>query len=90
MIGLVRRVYREPILPTGHISLATARQVEELLIGNGFRILERETWGLYLPLVSELGGQAGLGLERWLERRISGGRLDSLLWTQSWVAERGR
>ncbi len=90
VIGLVRRVYREPILPTGHISLLTARQVEELLIANGFRVLERETWGLYLPLVSELGGQAGLGLERWLERRISGGRLDGLLWTQSWVAERGR
>ena len=90
VIDLVRLVYREPILPTGHISLLTARQVEELLTGNGFRVLERQTWGLYLPLVSELGGQAGLSLERWLERRISGGRLDGLLWTQSWIAERAR
>jgi len=90
VIGLVRGVYREPILPTGHISLLTARQVEELLTANGFRVLERETFGLYLPFVSELGGRAGLGLERRLERRISGGRLDGLLWTQSWVAERVR
>jgi 2-polyprenyl-3-methyl-5-hydroxy-6-metoxy-1,4-benzoquinol methylase len=90
VIDLVRRVYREPILPTGHISLMTARQVEALLTGNGFRVLEHETWGLYLPLVSELGGRAGLSLERRLERRISGGRLDGLLWTQSWIAERAR
>ncbi len=88
VIDLVRRVYREPILPTGHISLLRARQVEELLTANGFRVLEHQTWGLYLPLVSELGGQAGLGLERLVERRISGGRLDGLLWTQFWVAER--
>jgi 2-polyprenyl-3-methyl-5-hydroxy-6-metoxy-1,4-benzoquinol methylase len=88
VIDLVRLVYREPILPTGHISLLTVRQVEELLTGNGFRVLECHTWGLYLPLVSELGGQAGLSLERWIERRISGGRLDGLLWTQSWIAER--
>lgn len=90
IIDLVRLVYREPILPTGHISLLTVRQVQELLTGHGFRVLERDTWGLYLPLVSELGGQAGLNLERLLERRISGGRLDGLLWTQSWIAERAR
>ena len=90
IIDLVRLVYREPILPTGHISLLTVRQVEDLLTSHGFRVLERHTWGLYLPLVSELGGQGGLNLERRLERRISRGRLDGLLWTQSWVAERAR
>jgi len=90
IIDLVRLVYREPILPTGHISLLTVRQVGELLTGTGFRVLERDTWGLYLPLVSELGGRAGLRLEMLLERRISRGRLDGLLWTQSWIAERVR
>ncbi len=90
IIDVVRRVYREPILPTGHISLLTVRQVRELLTANGFRVLEHDTWGLYLPLVSELGGQAGLSLERRLEGRISRGRLDGLLWTQSWIAERAR
>jgi 2-polyprenyl-3-methyl-5-hydroxy-6-metoxy-1,4-benzoquinol methylase len=90
IIDVVRRVYREPILPTGHISLLTVRQVQELLTANGFRVLEHDTWGLYLPLVSELGGQAGLSLERRLEARISRGWLDGLLWTQSWIAERAR
>jgi 2-polyprenyl-3-methyl-5-hydroxy-6-metoxy-1,4-benzoquinol methylase len=90
IIDLVRLVYREPILPTGHISLLTVRQVEELLTGNGFRALEHHTWGLYLPFVAEFGGRAGLSVERWLERRISGGRLDGLLWTQSWIAERAQ
>ena len=90
IIDVVRRVYREPILPTGHISLLTVRQVGDLLAGNGFRVLEHDTWGLYLPLVSELGGQAGLALERRIERRISRGRFDGLLWTQSWIAERVR
>jgi SAM-dependent methyltransferase len=90
IIDIVRRVYREPILPTGHISLLTVGQAGRLLTGNGFRVLERHTGGLYLPLVAELGGHAGLRLARRLERRISGGRLDALLWTQSWVAERPR
>jgi 2-polyprenyl-3-methyl-5-hydroxy-6-metoxy-1,4-benzoquinol methylase len=90
IIDLVRSVYKEPILPTGHVSLLTVRQVDELLTSNGFRVLEHHTSGLYLPLVSELGGQVGLDLERRLERRISRGRLDGLLWTQYWVAERAR
>jgi len=90
IIDLVRLVYKEPILPAGHISLLTVRQVQALLADNGFRVLESDTWGMYLPLISELGGQAGLSLEIRLERRISGGRLDGLLWTQSWIAERAR
>ena len=90
IIDIVRRVYREPVLPTGHISLLTVRQVQELLSANCLRVLERDTWGLYLPLVSELGGRAGLSLERRIERRIARGRLDGLLWTQSWIAERVR
>jgi 2-polyprenyl-3-methyl-5-hydroxy-6-metoxy-1,4-benzoquinol methylase len=88
IIDLVRLVYKEPILPPGHISLLTARQVRTLLADHGFRVLEHDTWGMYLPLVSELGGEAGLRLERRLESRISGGRLDGLLWTQCWIAER--
>lgn len=90
VIDVVRRIYREPILPSGHISLLTVRQVQELLTANDFRVLEHRTWGLYLPLVSELGGEAGLSFQRRLERFISGRRLDGMLWTQFWVAERGR
>lgn len=88
VIDLARRVYREPILPAGHISLLTARAVGRLLCANGFQVREHRTWGLYLPLVSELGGRYALDLERRVERRISGGRFDGLLWTQYWVAER--
>jgi len=87
-IDLARWVYREPILPTGHINLLTAGEVGQLLRASGLQVREHRTWGLYLPLVSELGGRAALELERRVERRISGGRFDGLLWTQYWVAER--
>lgn len=87
VIDLVRLIYREPILETGHINLLTARQAERQLEQAGFSIIEGFKSGLYLPLVAEFAGEWGLRLEQRLEARLRGTRLDWLLWTQYYVAQ---
>lgn len=87
IIELVRLVYREPILETGHINLMTTRAVTAQLERPGFRILEQFKSGLYLPLIAEFTGNTGLRLEQWLESKMHRGPLDWLLWTQYFVAE---
>ncbi|HKJ36344.1 MAG TPA: class I SAM-dependent methyltransferase [Solirubrobacterales bacterium] len=90
IIELVRAIYREPVLPTGHISLLDRGEMGAMLGAAGFSVRESAIGGLYLPVVAELGGGRALGLERRLERRLvrRGGRLAALLWTQYWVAEK--
>jgi 2-polyprenyl-3-methyl-5-hydroxy-6-metoxy-1,4-benzoquinol methylase len=85
VIGLVRLIYREPILPTGHVNLLTEAEARTQMEAAGFRIVEAWKTGVYVPLLAELAGQTGLRLEKWLERRIAGGRLDWLLWTQYYL-----
>jgi SAM-dependent methyltransferase len=86
VIQLVRRVYREPILETGHINLMTARIVQRQLREAGFEVRERHQSGMYLPLAAEFGGASALRLEQWLERRLRGSIGAGLLWTQYYVA----
>ena len=86
VIALVRRVYQEPILPTGHVNLLTAPEARRKLDRAGFQVLDSSTSGVYLPVVAELAGRAALRLEQWLERRLAGGRLDGLLWIQYHLA----
>ena len=87
IIDLVRLIYREPILETGHINLMVTSEVMEQLKRPGFRIAERFKSGVYLPLVAEFAGNLGLRLERWLEPKLREGPWDWLLWTQYFVAE---
>lgn len=86
IIQLVRWIYREPILETGHINLMTSREVERQLVGAGFRISARNKSGLYLPVIAEFSGQYGLKLEQWLEKHLRGGAADGLLWVQYYIA----
>jgi SAM-dependent methyltransferase len=88
VVDVVRRIYREPILPTGHISLMSAAEARRRLAAAGFSVERSWATGVYLPLVAELTGEAGLRLEQRLERRLAGGRLNGLLWTQYHVAVR--
>lgn len=87
IIDLVRLIYREPILDTGHLNLMTDEQVTAQLEGCGFRIRERFKSGMYVPLVAEFMGRPGLNLEQWLESKLRDGPLDWLLWTQYYIAE---
>jgi 2-polyprenyl-3-methyl-5-hydroxy-6-metoxy-1,4-benzoquinol methylase len=86
IIQLVRMIYREPILETGHINLMTAGETERQLTSAGLRIMERHKSGMYIPLIAEFTGKTGLKLEQWLERTLLGGPAEWLLWTQYYIA----
>ena len=86
IIDLVRRIYREPILETGHINLMTRAQVAAALDTAGFAVERSAVMGMYVPLLSEFGGQAAARLAQWLEGVLRGGPLQGLLWTQCVVA----
>lgn len=86
VIQLVRLIYGEAILDSGHINLMTETEVTKQLHNAGFTIEERYKTGLYLPLIAEFARNKGLQLEQNLEQRLRGGSLDWLLWTQYFVS----
>ncbi len=88
IIDLVRLIYQEPILETGHINLMTSKQVIKQIKLAGFHIQESFKTGVYLPLIAELTGNWGLNLERWLEKKLRNSFFDWLLWTQYYIAQK--
>lgn len=88
IISVVRAVYGEEILETGHISLLSEKQITTELKAVGFSIKERFKSGIYLPLVAEFLGKPALRLEQWLETHLRDGPLDRLLWVQFYVAQK--
>lgn len=87
VIDLVRLIYQEPILETGHVNLMTAKQVKLQLEQAGFHIQQSYKSGMYIPLVAEFLGGLGLKMEQWLESKLLGGPIDGLLWTQYYIAK---
>ena len=87
IIQLVRLIYQEPILYSGHINLMTETQVIKQLEAAGFRIVEHHKSGMYLPMIAEFTGVHGLRLEQFLEKFIHKGPFDWLLWTQYYIAK---
>lgn len=87
VIDLVRMIYREPVLETGHINLMTHAEASRQIERAGFKIIERHRSGVYLPLFAEFAGEWALRVEQWLEPRLCHGSFDWLLWTQYFVAE---
>jgi 2-polyprenyl-3-methyl-5-hydroxy-6-metoxy-1,4-benzoquinol methylase len=85
LIGLTRLVYREPVLELGHINLLSERECLEQINGASLTIVERHKAGLYLPLIAEFMGGAGLAFEKWLESRVMASSFDFALWTQYYV-----
>jgi SAM-dependent methyltransferase len=86
IIDLVRRIYKEPILETGHINLMTKHNVRDQLEEAGFTILETHTSGVYIPGIAESLGSRALDFEQMLERRFRKTRFEGLLWTQYAIA----
>jgi len=86
ILQLVRSVYREAVLPTGHINLLTGAEVRSQLSAAGLAVRAEDLSGLYLPLVAEFGGRTGLRATQWLAHHLSTSRLRGLLWTQYFVA----
>lgn len=86
VIDVVRRIYGEPILETGHINLMTAATVQRQLREAGFKIEHQDRTGMYLPVLAEFGGVATLRFENWLEKKIRTSFASGLLWTQYYIA----
>src|SRR5258708_9819274 len=87
VIGIVRRIYQEPVFETGHINLQTERALKTALTANGLTIREQFKSGLYIPLLAEFGGGYGLRIARWIENRIRRGPLSFALWTQYYLVQ---
>lgn len=86
IIDIVRWIYKEPILETGHINLMTKSMVRSQLGEAGFTILESHTSGVYIPGLAELLGHRALRLEQSLEPRWRKTQFEGLLWTQYAIA----
>jgi SAM-dependent methyltransferase len=86
IIEVVRLIYKEPVLKTGHINLMTAAEMTRQLTGVGFSIDASHKSGVYIPLLAEFAGETALRIEQWFERHLYGGRFDGLLWTQYYIA----
>ncbi len=88
LITLARWVYGESVQPTGHINLLTKEQLEEQFTAAGLRVVRREVYGCYLPLVAEFGNVVGA---RWLANREASfaySRCAWMLWTQAYILKR--
>lgn len=88
VIDVVRVIYAEPILETGHINLLTECEARAQLDDAGFRIEASHKSGVYLPVVAEALGETALRLEQRLEARLRGTRWDGLLWVQYYLARK--
>lgn len=86
LIPIVRMLYREPVLPTGHINLMSQRRVIDLLVQNKLRIVGQHVLGLYIPLLAEFGGQRAVNVCKFLEKWMAKIGVSWPLWTQIYVA----
>ena len=90
IIQLVRLIYREPVIPTGHINLVTQSELLRQVSAAGLVVETSWKCGFYLPLVAELGGNAGSRFLQWCEKKLRGSSLSWLLWTQCYLLRPGR
>ena len=86
IIDLVRLIYSEPILETGHINLMTEATVRKQLHKAGFRIEQHYKTGMYIPVLAEFGGLTAVRFEHWLEHHLRKSMASGLLWTQYYIA----
>jgi 2-polyprenyl-3-methyl-5-hydroxy-6-metoxy-1,4-benzoquinol methylase len=85
IIDIIRMIYRETILKTGHINLMTEKKLKSIFRNSDIAVVEQYKVGLYLPLVAEFMGQIGLQIEQLLEEKIRDSIFDWMLWTQCYI-----
>lgn len=85
IINLVRWIYREAVIETGHINLLTETELKAQILDAGLTIRAQYKSGFYLPLVAEFFGGPGQTLLQLLEGKLRGSRLSWLLWTQYYI-----
>ena len=87
-IGLVRKIYREPILETGHINLQTEREIRKHFYDQGLSVIEAYKCGLYIPLFSEFFGEFSVKVQQYIENKLRNTALNHILWTQCYILKR--
>lgn len=85
IVKLARKIYGESVDDLGHINRMTHDQLKTQILTAGFTVVRQTDIALYLPVVGEFFGAAGLSFCQWLARRLRGSSLSWLLWTQCWV-----
>ncbi len=88
LLPLTRILYRETILPMGHINLMTTAKLTKKLQSAGFTIIKTHSSGLYLPGLAEIPLPASMQAAAWLNARLCETKLSFLLWTQFFVAKK--
>jgi len=88
IISIVRLIYNEPVLETGHINLLTETSARKQLAAARLDIIRHDKSGVYIPLIAEFTGMLGLKLEARLERALNNTALDWLLWTQYYITRK--
>ncbi|WP_461520101.1 class I SAM-dependent methyltransferase [Porticoccus sp.] len=88
VIGLVRKIYKEPILETGHINLQTGREMRKHFSDAGLSVVEAYKCGLYIPLFSEFFGEFSVKVQRYIESKLRYTALNHILWTQCYILKR--
>lgn len=87
-IKLTRLIYREPVLPTGHISVQSSTRITSLLREHYFEILESRYFGLYIPIIAEFGGGVAVSVLSTLEKAVQHYGPRWILWTQLHIARK--
>jgi 2-polyprenyl-3-methyl-5-hydroxy-6-metoxy-1,4-benzoquinol methylase len=87
-IKLTRLIYREPVLPTGHISVQSSRRITRLLREHQFEILHSHYFGLYVPIIAEFGGGVAVSVLSTVERALQRHGPRWILWTQLHLARK--
>ena len=88
LINLLRAIYKEPVEPTGHINVMSARKLKRAFAAANLEVEREDFLGFYLPLLAEFGGQWGARLQNRIETRLRKSSLKNMLWTQCYVLRR--
>lgn len=86
LIKVVRKIYGEPVLPTGHISLTSRTRILELLSRNRYKVIESHVLGLYFPFLAEFGGETAVTILARIEKMMQIFGITWPMWTQVYVA----
>ena len=87
-IKLTRLIYREPVLPTGHISVQSSARITRLLREHHFEIIDSHYFGLYIPMIAEFGGKFAVSVLGTVEKAIQRYGPRWMLWTQLHIARK--
>lgn len=88
VISLVRKIYREPILQTGHINLQTEGNMHKEFSDVGLVVVEAYKCGLYIPFFSEFFGSFAVKVQAYIENKFRNTALSHTLWTQCYILKK--